>query len=189
MISETMRHTRALECLKSMRYKAIVHWILSTFTHPHSTPKLYDFLSFCGTQKKIFWKTFIVWTEKQWNIFQNIFCVLQKKESLEQQFWNNVRFLGKLCCLRDRCDIIYDFCHVSMVWERTKKSSVRLWCPSWVSATPDVMPQNQSRCQSRGALQKPDIYHVYGPRKESFPPHVFTALQTLHLPSTHAHIA
>lgn len=55
--------------------------------------------------------------------------------------------------------------------------------------TPDVMPQNQSRCQSpstpRGALQKPDIYHVHELRKETFPPHIFTALQALHLPSTH----
>ncbi len=29
-----------------------------------------------------------------------------------------------------------------------KNSSVHLGCPTWVSMTPDVMPQNQSQCQS-----------------------------------------
>ncbi len=80
-------------------------------------------MAFCVTQKKIFWRmfcpynkrcmplTFIEWTKKRWDVFQNIvFCVQQKKEthfewtlSLKQTFTSlstHCRFDGlALCCI------------------------------------------------------------------------------------------
>ncbi len=184
IISLTMRHTRpALEYLKSMRYKAMITYVhVEYFQHLLTLISLQNCMTFlfCGTQKKIFWKTFIVWTEKHWNVFhKHLLCSTEERKS-----W---RFLGKLyalsksqlhCCLRDTIEIsepmwshLWLFCHMSMARERTKNSSVHLGCPTWVSMTPDVMPQNQSQCQSPSTpeeLCRTRYYPVYGLRTRNF---------------------
>ncbi len=103
-----------------LQFKCIAHpkvKILSSFTHPHVFPNLYDIFFFCRTQKKPFWKMFQQFLLIYWKSAgskttldpNDFYCMNLKKQTLKH-------FLKYILLCPQRMSIWWQNVHLCIFW-------------------------------------------------------------------------